>query len=100
MQRGERGGGRVVQRYARFGQHQIEVGPPALLIVGGANGVAGVDPPLGARLGGGERDHRDADAGRDERIAHARSVGVDEHAARVEEHGLNRHRFSLHLSEP
>jgi hypothetical protein len=33
-----------------------------------------------------------------EHLADARPVRVDEHAARVEEHGLNRHGFSLHLS--
>jgi hypothetical protein len=36
---------------------------------------------------------------RRERRADAHPVGIDEHASGVEEHGLNRQAFSLHLSE-
>jgi hypothetical protein len=79
-------------------QHEGEVGPAALLIVGRLNRVAGVEPLLGARLGGGELRRGDADAVAAERLADARPIRIDEHAARVEEHGLNRHRFSLLLS--
>src|SRR6185503_2417552 len=57
-----------------------------------------VDPLLRSGLGGGHGAgaHRHTMAG--ERRADARPVGVDQHAAGIEEHGLNRHGFSLHLS--
>ena len=80
-------------------EHEVEVGPASLLVVGRLDRVAGVDSPLGVRLGGGQR------RGRDRRRRGAPSVsltraqlGLTSTPPGIEEHGLNRHGFSLHLS--
>jgi len=95
----ERGGSRVAEFDARFGQHEIEVGPASLLIVGRANRVAGVNPFLGQRLGLGHPLGLNVDPTPRQRVTDPVPVRIDEHAASIEEDGLNRHRFSLHLRE-
>ena len=98
VQLDERGSRGLAQRDGRLVEDEVEIGPAALLIVGRLNDVARIEPLLRARLRGRERRGRYVDAVAAQRVADALPVGPDEHAAGVEEHGLNRHRFSLHLS--
>ena len=87
------------QRDTGLGEYEVEIGPAALLVVGALNRLSLVEALLRARLRGGERGGGRVDAVARERLADPRPVRVDEDAAGVEEHGLNRHGFSLHLSE-
>ena len=61
LQFGERRGRRVAERDAGLGQHEVEIGPAALLIVGRLNRVSGIEPLLRARLGCGEGTGRCGD---------------------------------------
>ena len=97
MQLRECGRRRVRQLDAGFVQDQVEVGPSALLVVRGLNGLAGVEALLGARFGVREDAVRNMDAVPGQRLADADPVGKDEHAARVQKHRSYRHDFSLHL---
>src|SRR6185436_7617192 len=65
---------------------------------GRLDGLAGVDSLFRRRLDGRHRRGAHLYAMAGEGGADARPVGVDQHAAGIEEHGLNRHGFSLHLS--
>src|SRR4029434_6385296 len=94
----ERSGGTRGQRDTRLGENEIEVGPPALLVIGPLNRLATIEPLLRARLRVREHLCRDEDTVPLHRLADARPAGVYEDATRVQEHGLNRHGFSLHLS--
>ena len=97
MQLRERRRRRVRQLDARFGQDEVEVGPSALLVVGGLNGLAGVEPLLGARLGVREDTVGHVNTMPGKRLADADPVRKYEHAARVQKHRSYRHHFSLHL---
>src|SRR5262249_9350423 len=94
----ERRGAARRERDTCLGEDEIEVGPPALLVIGTLNRLATIEPLLRARLRVRERLCRDEDTMPFHRLADARPVGVDEDAAGVQEHGMNRHGFSLHLS--
>ena len=96
MELGERRVGRRRAGHAARAQHEVEVGPAALLIVRHLNGGAGVELLFLAWLRCGEVGGGHADTVAPERVADACPVRVDEDATRVEKHGLNRHHFSLH----
>src|SRR5262249_26897460 len=94
----ERGSSARSQWDTRLGEDKIEVGPPSLLVIGTLNRLATIEPLLRARLRVRERLCRDEDTVPFHCLANPRPVGVDEDAACVQEHGMNRHGFSLHLS--
>ena len=85
---GQRLRGRVRERHAGGRQHEVEVRPPALCVVRRLDRLAGVDLLLGVGLRRGQRLGRDADAALPQGVRDADPVRKHEHAARVEEHGL------------
>ena len=75
-------------------QHEVKVEPAARAVVGGLDGLSGVELLLRVRLRRFQGRRRDGDAVPPQRRGHAVPIRVDEHAAGVEEDGFD-HRAIL-----
>jgi hypothetical protein len=83
------------QRNAGFCEDEVEVQPATPGVVRAADRLAGIDPPFGQRVGGGQRLRIDVNAMSRQRVADPRPVGKHEYAAGIQEHGFESHEARL-----